>query len=184
MRDLHIPRTLGDRPAAGARPARRAATQPAEVRKANVRDHLRAAYEHYEKTFEADRSESWALVQRMPLALLLGLEVKDNDWKLAQLNSLLDIDHPDERHRTWANSNLMELNLIRLLLPADADLPVSKADAAAQAVEYAEKVVAIAGVDTVDTWSARQQMIRYAEIFDLNYPEVKDLARRLVKILR
>jgi len=122
---------------------------------AHARAHLFQSRSHYEKTFALNRTESWALVQRLALDLVLDKRFVDpapiqapgdrwrEQWLLARLLAEQDIPHSDNKRRLWAFGNLVELHLIACLWPDGMEVPVPTARrrvAAGAARSRAERV--------------------------------------------
>lgn len=153
---------------------------------ANARLHLERSRYWYDKTFVLNRTESWALVQRLALDLVLdpGLEPRSpapalrisqsvvawqDDWLLARLLTDEDVLHPDHKRRLWAFGNLVELHLLASYWPGglgqlrrgDAN-GEDHAEAARAAVR---RVLETSPVRSLEVHSIRRQINRYQDLF-------------------
>jgi len=126
---------------------------------------LRSAQDLYWKAFQADRAQSWALVQHLALvAVLEGVQmVKPDHWHLAKLLSDQDVADDDRIRRVWAQSNLMEL----YLLAKAGALPVIGNETFDQKARNAmAQFVNVVDPETWEPFSTRRQLLRYVEFFN------------------
>lgn len=96
---------------------------------------LRSSRDHYWEAFQEDKSNSWAVVQYLSLALIIKkfnhlsnserlYEQKEERpdrnlnslWTLAYILSLNDLHKQDRSRSVWAHGNLIELNLLTLIM--------------------------------------------------------------------
>jgi hypothetical protein len=131
-----------------------------------IRGLLESSREYYQQAFEDDRSQTWAIVQALVLAVVLrkgdtlGAEMLD-DWTFAKVISERD-RYGTGRKVIWAHSNLIELHLMALLGPNDSGFPDNdKARAATQ--HHADELVKRLRSDSSEMLSLRRQLIRYID---------------------
>jgi hypothetical protein len=127
---------------------------------------LRSSRGLYWKAFQADRAQSWALVQYLALvAVLEGVENVDQDyWHLARLLSAQDVAVDTRPRRTWARSNLVELYIL-----AVAGVPSPMADNKPHDQKARDEMAQFLQVVDPETWeirSTRRQLLRYVEFFN------------------
>jgi hypothetical protein len=136
---------------------------------------MERARQYYWRTFLADRSSSWGVVQYLSLTLILGRagcatrpeapgQEAEALWSLARVLSLHDLHGDNPKATIWALGNLIELHVLCLLMPPGGERP--QADEAKRlAVAYAHDLAAAAQQQAFETYSTRRQMLRYIEWF-------------------
>jgi hypothetical protein len=141
----------------------RAARTP-DARRHAVLASLRKSLVYYERCFESDRSESWALVQAMTLrAVLHGAgEVRPDHWLLAALLSRQDLQGNDIVRRSWAYANFVELSLLSLLRNDLADRWDEQWPLPEDAVQAVIREIGTGARDYHSVW---RQLGRYRSLF-------------------
>jgi hypothetical protein len=129
---------------------------------------------NYRNAFEADSSQSWALVQCMVLeAALRGAATCDQvEIGLAHLLSLNEMRCEQSQRKAWACGNLLELALLNLLRDG-----VDRPAASPPWQESVEELVRAVGPRAAEVHSTRRQLQRWVEFF----PEVRQAAARARK---
>jgi len=149
-----------------------------------TRQHLKAARGYYSKAFEADRTQVWALVQEMAVAVVLGGKDSLNKdlWNVARELSVRDLHVDNDERSAWAKGNLIELYLLAYLRP---DI-VTNEIARDKALEYARQLEAL-GEDSIDVYTTRRQIERYTDWFNVYKDQALDtlvtLANEVLKEL-
>jgi hypothetical protein len=126
---------------------------------------------HYRKSFEADRSQSWALVQTMVLTVALegASKLNPDEMTLARLLSVEDTNSDDKRRRAWAYGNLLELRLLsELYLSVQPAAAIPSGELPWEG--NVDELVRAVGVDAAEVHSTRRQLQRWVEFF----PSVRD----------
>jgi hypothetical protein len=129
---------------------------------------LRSARDLYWKAFQADWSQSWALVQHLVLGAVLGDDpiINQDHWHLAKLLSSQDVAADSRQRRAWAQSNIMELNLLAMLSPLLAPPPFDQNRSAADARTALKQFLQVVDPRTWEIRSTRRQLVRYVEFFN------------------
>jgi len=136
---------------------------------------MERARQYYWRTFLADRSSRWGVVQYLSLTLILGRagcpmrpEAPGQEtgalWSLASVLSLHELHGDNPKAKIWALGNLIELHVLCLLMPAGGDRPPAD-EAKRVALDYAHDLAATAQQKAFETYSTRRQMLRYIEWF-------------------
>ncbi len=156
---------------------------------------LRKASDYYWNVFLFDRTSSWAVVQYLSINVILArrehgdlpgrvanvlLLLPEREpavlWSIANTLSLNELRGTDRSRKLWAHANLIELNLLSLLMGPGGGRP-SPQDAERDAKKYALEMVTIADRDSFDLYSARRQILRYAEFYsELSYNQLGRVA--------
>ncbi len=134
------------------------------LRRDESRTALRDSRDLYWEVFQADRAESWGLVQYLAsTAVLDGVNAVDQDlWQLAKLLSEQDISVGSRERRTWAQSNLLELYLLVFAgAPIQLNVPADQ-----KARDHLKQFLQVADPQTWEIRSTRRQLLRYAEFFN------------------
>lgn len=115
---------------------------------------------HYRQSFEADRSQSWGLVQAMVLTAAVdgAPGIDPDEMNLTRLLTIRDKDSESRNERAWAFGNALELQLLSALtgvpmpgLPAWGDCVLG--------------LVRAVGTDGAEVHSTRRQLSRWVEFF-------------------
>lgn len=153
---------------------------------------LRKSRNYYWDTFLLGRSESWAVVQYLSLTLIINSSEQfpehlfteqqsgnmpdvpgDNQplkklsslWSMSRLLSSYDLNSKIIERVVWAHSNMIELYLLSLILPADLlDLPPD-GTATQLALQHTDMLIDLSGRESFTVYSTRRQMLRYIEWF-------------------
>jgi hypothetical protein len=137
-----------------------------------VRDRLISSRNFYEKTFQRDRSQVWALVQVLALNAVLRRwhqaesRPPEARWELARRFSDEEVYLGNADRLSWANANLMELYVLAPLIPT---LNIGIEEARREAERYARNFVSVTEAKSINLHSTRRQMERYRPFFaDVN----------------
>jgi hypothetical protein len=162
------------------------------------------AQRYYWEAFQANRYESWGVVQYLSLDVVMkklrwsllekkGLNVRlvpeernspDALWSMAKVSSLYDLRTGDEQCRKWALTNLIELYLLGPLIEQVVkEHPAN--DLANRALRYAEDFVNLASNNSFEVYSTRRQILRYTTWFNqiADIDPILDLAKKLLEKL-
>jgi CHAT domain-containing protein/tetratricopeptide repeat protein len=122
----------------------------------------------YRKAFEADRSQSWALVQAMALSVTLDgrAALNRDEFDLARLLARQDTEANARNRRAWADGMLLELLLLEHFFPAVMPPPAAPLPNVSR--EWPRWIAALlrdAGEDAWEVHSTRRQLGRWVEFF-------------------
>jgi hypothetical protein len=122
----------------------------------------------YKKAFEADRSQSWALVQTMALSVALdgAAAIDREEFDLARLLARQDTNADTRNRRAWAYGMLLELALLEQFFAAAAQ-PAPPAVANVEWQQWIAALLREAGEDAWEIHSTRRQLGRWVEFFPL-----------------
>lgn len=153
---------------------------------------LRRSKKYYWEAYQADRSNSWGLVQYLSISIVLSrlsvldykpMKASDEErrlWILAVSISEEDMQSPDPDLSGWAIANLIELHLLAIIVGGMTDR-YSTDENTEKALELAEKLVKKRGEESFEVYSTQRQMARYAVWFG-NIAEFKDPGRNRAKL--
>lgn len=155
------------------------------------------ARDYYREAFSVDRSQTWALVQCLALSVVVDfdrivqtpehdptlpheLSTLRDDWQLAKLLSERDISDEDRITRSWAISNLIELQLLALWLPENESRP-SRQEVEERYNSVRSELLILAndlernvGEGDWEIISRRRQLRRYINWFYFGYMMYRD----------
>jgi hypothetical protein len=142
---------------------------------------LSASRDEYRKTFEADMSSNWALVQDLVLtAVLEGPEqVSPEKWVTACTLAEMDLYHQDQKRVAWAHGSLIELHLLALVMAPSPFYPAPE-PACKTAEEHAQKLNRVR--ERSEIYTTRRQILRYVEWFGVVQPGMAGLRATAQKI--
>lgn len=161
--------------------ARRSISRLTDEQREQARDAaiaaLARARHYYWSAFQTDRSNYWTVIQYLSLTVILEKTgqlapmVADPQqtmaalWRMAEIQSLEDLQNDDRNTRIWALGNLVELYILAPLIAdvlAQTDLQALNGKAATRAKE----VAAAAGRYSFGVFSTRRQVARYMEWYN------------------
>jgi tetratricopeptide (TPR) repeat protein len=155
----------------------------------DIQERLISARKYYEKAFQRDPSQAWALVQILALNAVLDLRqpgdaLSRDQWELARILSERELRLSKGRKIAWSQANLMELYL---LAPKVEGIDGRTARAMKEkARASAEEFRRVTDLRWIEIHSTRRQLLRYPEFFALMNPRLKGLAveaNELAKII-
>jgi hypothetical protein len=145
-----------------------------------VRATLESSREHYLEAFRLDMSAVWALVQRLALDVALGDPLDEMQWITAHGLSCFALEEGDPRHVIGAHGTLAELYVLAQLLPLTNE---AYARAGAGAREHLGALLGVVAAESLDAYSVRHQLTRYATWWWKDKPTLSALPEALVKVL-
>jgi hypothetical protein len=146
---------------------------------------LEDARRHYRDIFRAGEGAAWPIVQ--VLALTAALEAPPtgrapptfaDQWTAAFVVAEDNLRMPDPERLVWARSSLVELYVLAGLLPAEHWAHI---EAPARAAEHLDHLLAIAG--EFDAYSLRRQLLRFADWWWRDQPELRALPEELARVM-
>lgn len=146
---------------------------------------MKRALHFYERVFQLDIGESWAVVQYLCLSAVLGHEDERffDLWTLARTAAEIDVAHSDPRRVAWAYSSLCELFILAPVVGRSRGVP-GAAQAKRRAQHYARELLKVTARDSpelkFDRYAAYRQFLRYPEWF--KFMEDFDKAREVVTV--
>ena len=163
---------------------RRAGALSEGPRRAALLDEVRATLEssrsHYLDAFRLDMSAVWALVQRLALDVALGDPLDEMQWITAHGLSHFALEEGDPHHVIGAHGTLAELYVLAQLLPLTND---ARARAAAGAHEQIGALLGVVAAESLDAYSVRHQLARYATWWWKDNAALRALPEALVQVL-
>lgn len=151
---------------------------------------LDRAQRFYDDAFRTDRSSSWALVQRIcTAAVRRGPDaITVPDWLTAHTLAKADCASGDKLNTIWAEASLVELYLLKQLVAgwpgmSKEAFDKDKAKARDKALDHAERLVELAGRDSVHVYSTRRQIDRYTNFFQEIQPAFEPLVPMALEVL-
>lgn len=163
-----------------------------------IKSHLNAARKNYWRSFEADRANTWGLVQHLSLCVVLDLwRSRDNSdsktsdpdlikwWNLAHAISRHSYDIGNKQTKAWAIGDLIELSLLASLI--DGLPKTTEVEAAEEnAVAYAKELVRLMGRRDFTIYSTQNQIDRYSGWFSVyaNLDNAQRLAKKISNALQ
>ena len=141
---------------------------------------LKRAASSYWEAFQADRANSWGVVQYLSLVVVLARlydsqaarkeQLETELWILAHSISRQDLHSADQEKRYWAIGNLIELYLLSSTMSDWPGKPRQQ-DAEKRALEFAKQLLEIDGEESFPVYSTQRQMARY----EIWYPKLAEL---------
>jgi hypothetical protein len=147
---------------------------------AEVRATLESARAHYLDAFRLDMSAVWALVQRLAIDVALGEALDEAQWVTARGLALFCLAEGKPHEVIGAHGTLAELHVLAQALPEGHAL---REGAAERARSHVEALLTLALPDSLDAYSVRLQLARYATWWWRDEPARRALPDELVKRL-
>lgn len=147
---------------------------------AEIRATLTSARRHYLDAFRLDMSAVWALAQRLALDVALGEPLDAAQWVTAHGLALFCLAEGSPRDVIGAHGTLAELYVLAQALPKDHAMRI---DVAAHARSHVNTLLTLASPDSLDAYSVRLQLARYATWWWRDTPALRELPGELVKRL-
>ncbi len=147
---------------------------------AEIRATLESARAHYLDAFRLDMSAVWALVQRLALDIALGDSLDETWWITAHGLSHFALDEGDPRRVIGAHGTLAELHVLAQVLPLTNE---ARAVAAKFAREHIDALLGVVAAESLDAYSVRHQLTRYATWWWKNDATLRALPEELVQVL-
>jgi hypothetical protein len=105
----------------------------------------------------------WPICQYLSLRAVFAEPFNRDFWGAALISSQADLyESESEQYRAWAHATLAELYLL-LLAYDEKELPENHLAAMLKALEHAQRIVLVAGVDSLETLSTKRQFERYID---------------------
>jgi tetratricopeptide (TPR) repeat protein len=151
----------------------------------DIQERLISARKYYEKAFQRDSSQAWALVQILALNAVLELRQPEDvlsrdQWELARILSQQELRLSNGRKAAWSQANLMELYLLAPKVEGiDGRTARAMKEKARAAAEEFRKVT---DLRWIEIHSTRRQLLRYPEFFAPMNPRLKALADEAKKL--
>jgi hypothetical protein len=143
---------------------------------------VRKSREHYRESFEADRSQAWALVQSISLTAVVDGDtafqsaLRAEEVQLAWLLSAQERKSHEPQRHAWALGNLIELNLLAPII----NQPPSQAPDSSELTRLVTELIDTVGPDSGDVYSVKSQVVRYATFFPDAAMRMATHSKRLV----
>jgi hypothetical protein len=147
---------------------------------ADIRATLESARAHYLDAFRLDMSAVWALVQRLALDVALGEPLDGAQWITARGLSLFSLAEGDLQNVSAAHGTLAELYVLAQVLPPAHE---ARADAPERARFHIDALLGVVAPESLDAYSVRHQLARYATWWWKDEPLLRALPDELVKKL-
>ena len=154
---------------------------------------LEEARSYYMKAFRLATNEPWSAVQW--LSLTAALDPLDDEatqeafadrWITARVIAEDNLASPLLQHVVWAHSALVELHVLAQLLPEGHR---EQRDAPRKAARHVEELLAVIAADAYpgarfDAYSVLRQLLRYADWWWRDRPDLRALPARLAERMR
>ena len=147
---------------------------------AEIRATLESARAHYLETFRLDMSAVWALVQRLALDLALHEKLDESRWITARGISLFALIEGSRGDVIAAHGTLAELYVLAQALPPDHE---ARAAAPERARFHLDALLDHVNAASLDAYSVRHQLARYATWWWRDEPALRALPEALVRKL-
>jgi len=154
---------------------------------------LEEARSYYMKAFRLATNEPWSAVQW--LGLTAALDPMDEDgaqemfadrWTTARVIAEDNLSSADAQHVIWAHGALVELHVLAQLLPEQHR---ARVEAPQKAARHLDELLAIVATDPYpnarfDAYSVLRQLVRFADWWWRDRPEIRALPARLAERMR
>ncbi|MEP7123764.1 MAG: CHAT domain-containing protein, partial [Byssovorax sp.] len=147
---------------------------------AEVRATLESSRAHYLDAFRLDMRAVWALVQRLALDVALGEPLDETQWITAHGLARFALAEREPHLVIGAHGTLAELYVLAQILPLTNS---ARADAARCAREHIDALLGAVAAESLDAYSVRHQLARYATWWWKDQPLLRGLPEDLVKVL-
>lgn len=155
------------------------ATEERDRLRREIQRALSLARDHYLDAYRLDTRAAWALVQHLALAVALGDALDPRRWATARVLAEEESSSDERQRIVWGHASLAELAVLAQRLP---DAHEAQRDAPTQARAHIERLLDKAGARSLDAYSVKRQMIRYASWW-WKHARERELPLLLVELL-
>jgi CHAT domain len=141
---------------------------------------LQQARDHYLAAYRLDPRAAWALVQHLALTAALGEGLEPKRWLIASALAEDDLLAEERQRVIWSRSALAELAVLAQLLP---ESDPARASAGLAAREHIEALLELTTPRSLDAYSSKRQLMRYAGWWWSHDAGRRDLPEALVALL-
>lgn len=141
---------------------------------------LQQARDHYLAAYRLDPRAAWALVQHLALNAALGEGLDAKRWLVARALAEDDLRADDRQRVLWSRSALAELAVLAQLLPEGHE---ARDSSGLDAREHIEALLDLATPRSLDAYSSKRQLMRYAGWWWSHDSKRRELPEALVSLL-